>query len=244
MIPVYPSVFLLLIIFNIAHATEQEIKIAAFLEPPFVNYVDNQWQGKNIEMAKLLANKLHLKPNFIKCPFARCLALVKTGQADMVMGLKKSTKRAQYLTFIEPPYLLQHKPLRFFTLASTPINIEKFEDLNDLLVGVLRGGVYYEKFDKSNSIKKVSVTSRDQLVKMLLKGHIDTFLEREETISPLLSRKEYQQRITLAKYQYNKTVASYIAISKKSEIKQLAQLISEALTLAIQSGELKQNRAE
>jgi len=244
MIPAYPSVFLLLIIFNIAHATEQEIKIAAFLEPPFVNYVDKHWHGENIEMAKLLASKLNLTPKFIQCPFARCLALVKTGQADMVMGLKKSTKRAQYLTFIEPPYLLQHKPLRFFTLASKSVNIEKFEDLDQLLVGVLRGGVYYEKFDKSNAIKKVSVTSRDQLVKMLLKGRIDTFLEREETISPLLSREEYQQKITLAQYQYNKTVASYIAISKKSKINHLAQHISKALTLAIQLGELKQNRAK
>ena len=238
----YSCLLFILLFIRTTQAAEQEIKIAVFLEPPFVNYVNNHWLGENIEMAKLLANKLNLTPTFMRCPFARCLAMVKIGQADMVMGLKKSSQRAKYLTFIEPPYLLQHKPLRFFTLASKQLRIDKIEDLEGLLVGILRGGAYYKQFDEHNSIKKVPVTSREQLVKMLLKGHIDTFLEREETILPLLSHQEYQQKIALADYQYDELVASYIAISKKSQIKHFATLLSKQLTLAIESGELKQNR--
>ncbi|MCW8833897.1 MAG: transporter substrate-binding domain-containing protein [Colwellia sp.] len=216
-----------------------EVKIATFIEPPFVDVVKGQFVGENIEIAKLLAASVGLKPIFIRCPFARCLTMVKRGHADMIFGLRKLPEREKDLLFLNPPYFNQHYPLRFFTLSSKPLSINSFDDLKDLTVGILRGATYFDLFDEDNSIRKVELTTRKQLVDMLLRGRIDTFIEREESIVPLLPTEEYSQKLLLANYQYDKSVDSYIAISKYSAIKTYAQPLSTQLKNLVTNGTIK-----
>jgi len=225
--------FYLLVLFccfsSLAIADKSELKIATFIEPPFVDLVGNKLVGENIEIAKLLAMSVGLQPIFIRCPFARCLTMVKRGQADMIFGLRKFPEREKELIFLDPPSMIQHYPLRFFVLSSNKIIIDSFDDLKKLSIGTLRGGSYFELFDNSKSITKVALTSREQLVHMLLKGRIDTFIEREESILPLLPKEVYQEKLSLANYQYDKAVNSYIAISKLSNIKVYSERLSQQL---------------
>jgi ABC-type amino acid transport substrate-binding protein len=218
------------------------LKIATYIEPPFVDLIDNSLVGENIDIAKLLAKSMDLEPIFIRCPFARCLAMVKHGQADMIFGLRKLPEREKDLIFLNPPSMVQHYPLRFFTLTAKKTEINNFEDLKTLSVGTLRGGSYFELFDDDKSIKKVELTSRDQLVKMLLRGRIDTFIEREESIIPLLPLSKYREKFSLANYQYDKAVSSYIAISKKSNIKIHAERLSAQLSKLIANGSIEKIR--
>ena len=235
--------FYLLVLFccfsSLAIADKSELKIATFIEPPFVDLVGNKLVGENIEIAKLLAMSVGLQPIFIRCPFARCLTMVKRGQADMIFGLRKFPEREKELIFLDPPSMIQHYPLRFFVLSSNKIIIDSFDDLKKLSIGTLRGGSYFELFDKSNSFTKVELTSREQLVHMLLKDRIDAFIEREESILPLLPLEEYQQKFTLANYQYDKVVNSYIAISKNSNIKIYEERLSQQLQNLVTSGTIK-----
>ncbi len=220
----------------IAGVDNRELKIALFLEPPFADIIDGKLIGENIDIAILLAKAVKLKPIFLRCPFARCLTMVEKGQADIIMGIKKLPEREKHLTFLEPPYLLQHQPLRFFTLTSEELSINRFEDLENLIVGTLRGAAYFKRFDDNTEIKKVALTTRQQLARMLLKGHIDTFLEREESTIPLLSNDEYHQKISIAKYQYNKPVKGYIAIAKNSHINNYSEKLSAHLAMAVETG--------
>lgn len=224
---------------SMAIADKKELKIAIFIEPPFTHLVDNKLVGEHIEIAKLLAISIGLKPVFIRCPFARCLAMAQHGQADMIIGIRKSPEREKDLIFLNPPYMIQHYPLRFFVLSSKKVIINHFDDLNKLSIGTLRGGSYFELFDNSKSFTKVEVTSREQLVQMLLRDRIDTFIEREESILPLLPLAKYQQKFTLANYQYDKAVNSYIAISKKSDINVYKQRLSEQLQNFVSDGTVK-----
>jgi len=223
-------------------ADKNELIIATYIEPPFADLVDNKLIGEHIEIAKLLALSVDLKPVFIQCPFARCLSMVKNGQADMIVGVRKIPEREKELTFLDPPYTIQRYPLRFFTLSSNEIMINSFDDLKKLTVGTLRGGSYFELFDDSNSFTKIEVTSREQLVNMLLRGRIDTFVEREESILPLLPLEEYQAKFSLANYQYDKAVNSYIAISKHSNIKIYTERLSQQLQNLVTNGTIKNIR--
>lgn len=74
---------------------------------------------------------------------------------------------------------------------------------------------------------------------MLLKGRIDTLLEREETVLPLLSLAEYQNKFVMADYQYNKPMNSYITISKQSAIKRFTNILSQVLAKAILNGTIE-----
>ena len=208
---------------------KNELVIATFIEPPFVALKNHRLIGSNIEVAKLLANAINLKAVFVRCPFARCLSMVKAGKADMIFGLRKTPEREKELVFLSPPLMIQHYPLRFFTLAKRQLKISKLADLTPLAVGVLRGATHFEAFDNNRKIHKVDVTSRNQLVSMLLKGRIDTFADREESIKPLLSTDDYQKKLALASYQYDRAEKSYIAVSKKSHIKQYTPQLKQTL---------------
>lgn len=221
-----------------------ELRVAIFIEPPFVDLVDNQLVGPNIEIVKLLAKALTLKPVFVRCPFARCLSMTKRGQTDMILGLRNLPERQQDLIFIEPPLFVQQQPLRFFTLATKNIVIDNFEGLSDLIVGTLRGATYYPQFDNNQTINKVEITSREQLINMLLKGRIDVILEREESLVPLLPKVEYLQQIAMANYQYDKNVNSYIALSRHSANSRYAALLSQHLAAAIENGTIDNIRAK
>ncbi len=225
--------------FNTYSYSSNEFIIASYIEPPFVTLKNHRLIGSNIEVAKLLAKSINLKAVFVRCPFARCLSMVKTGKADMIFGLRKTSSREQALIFLTPPLMVQHYPLRFFTLATRKLTINKLEDLHPLAIGVLRGATHFDAFDNNNNIHKIDVTSRKQLVNMLLKGRIDTFVDREESIKPLLSAKDYQQKIKLADYQYDKAEESYIAISRKTHIHQYEKQLKETLAQLTADGTIK-----
>ena len=216
------------------------LKIATIIEPPFSMVEADKLVGFHTEVAKVLATSIDHEAIFIQCPFARCLTLLEQGKADLMIGLRKLPVREKTLIFIEPALLVQKKPLRFYTLASKNTKISNLKGLENILVGIIRGASYFPAFDNSTNIKKVDFTSREQLVSMLLKGRIDTFLEREESIEPLLTQQEYKNKIALAEYQYDIPVSSYIAMSKKSHIVDKANELSIQLSKLIKTGVIEQ----
>lgn len=234
--------FIILVLINFAVAATGKLAVAVYLEPPYVDIVANKLVGENIDIIHLLAKSIGLKPIYIRCPFVRCLAMIKNGQVDMIMGLSKSVAREKDLIFLNPPYLLQHQPLRFFTLKERNISIKHFQDLKKLHVGTIRGAAYFPLFDSNQEIAKVELTSSEQLINMLLKGRIDTFLDREESVLPLLSIAEYQNKFTMADYQYNKPMNSYIVLSRHSQAKRYANELSQVLAKALSDGTIKEIR--
>lgn len=231
--------FIISVLFKPAFATTNELKVAVFIEPPYVDLVANQLVGENIDIIKLLAHSIGLKPVLMRCPFVRCLAMIKNGKADMILGLGKSSAREKDLIFLSTPHSVQQEPLRFFTLKEKNITIKNLSSLESLLVGTLRGAVYFPLFDENKNINKIELTSREQMVNMLLRGRIDTFLEREETVLPLLSTAEYQKKVMIADFTYNKTINSYVALSKHSKAKQYAEALSKVLAKAVSDGTIE-----
>lgn len=223
--------YLFFISFKITAQPQDTIIVAMHIEPPFSNIVDGVFIGENIDIANALAAKLNKKVSFVYCPPARCFALLKNGQADMMIAIRKTDTRKQFLKYLEPPIKMQKLPLQFYIHADNKIELKSYEDLHSLNIGVLRGASYFDQFDQDPQLTKIPLTNYKQLVDMLLKGRIDTFLEREETITPWVDQDIYNTRIKIAKFAYDKTVGSYIAVSKKSvlanEIKQLSQAVKD-----------------
>ena len=215
------------------------IRLATYLEPPMIDKVDNRYVGKNIEVVKLLAKALKKKLIFIPCPTARCLSLLRKGQADMMISVRKTPERERYLSFISPPFFTQHFPLRFFINSKNDLHIDNYQDLAPLAIGVIRGSTYFDKFDHDSKLTKVEVTSREQLVHMLLKNRIDTFIEREESVVSWLPESQYKSAFRLANYQYDRSVDSYIAIAKRSPLQQELPHLSATLTRLVNTGAIE-----
>ncbi|MDG1751307.1 MAG: transporter substrate-binding domain-containing protein [Thalassotalea sp.] len=222
------SIIIILFSYLMAYSAYAEqsdmLYVATYNEPPYSYLVDNKYTGIHINIITLLAKKLDKRVTFIQCPFARCLSLLENGQADAIIGIRKTEERSQFLAYLDGPFSTQNFPLQFYIRQDSELDISNYCDLSSLRIGTLRAATYFDKFDHDTSLNKVEVVNHNQLIQMLLKDRIDTFLEREESVKPWIDHVDYQQKIKLANYLYNKSVDSYIALSKKSPfVKDIAQ---------------------
>ena len=217
---------------------DRVIIVAMHIEPPFSDIVDGEFVGEHIEVAKALAAKTNMTTRFVYCPVARCFSLVESGQADMIVAVKKTAIREKFLSYLSPAIKIQKLPLRFYIGTNNNFTLDKYNDLDTLKIGVLRGASYFDKFDHDTTISKIPLTTHQQLIDMLLKGRIDTFLEREESITPLVEKSVYSTKIKLAKFSYAKGVGSYVAISKKSSLVTETSNLSKSMRALHESGEL------
>jgi len=234
----FKSFILLSIFFSFFVLAEQKdtISVAVSLEPPMVDFVDGRYVGKNIEVLYLLAKKLNKKLKFLRCPVARCFVMIEHGQADMIIAIRKTPAREKYIGYLERPFEVQHFPLRFYLPFNSALQINSAKDLKNISIGVLRGFTYFDAFDHNNELNKIAVTNHSQLIQMLLSNRIDTFLEREQSIIPLIDDETYKTKMKLAQYQYKKSVDSYIGISKLSPFYQDIDFISQELAGLLDSG--------
>lgn len=235
----YPLFFLFLSFSLFSHAQAQTVRVAVYNEPPFAEYKDGQFTGEYIDLAYLFAKSINANVDFLTCPFVRCMSLVKKGDADMIFGIKRTPAREEEYAFLDQPYTTQHFPLQFYTLKSRQIKIDRHEDLSDLLIGTIRGSVYYPKFDLDHQLNKVSVTSSQQLLELLIKQRIDTFIEREDSLLLFLRQdKKYQYQIVANKYMHDEEVEEHLALSKRSFIYQYRKQLSRNLQQLIDNGDI------
>lgn len=216
----------------------KSIILATHIEPPLAYLEGSILKGANIEVARLLARKLNLSLRFIQCPFARCLSLLKKGQADMMVGIKKTNKREIYLDYLNQPYTSRITPVRFYLRADSHLAITNYADLANKSIGVIRGATYFDRFDSDTSLNKIEVTTHKQLIDMFLKERFDTFLGREISIEQHVSPAIYNSKMKLSPYVYKKKNDSYIVISKQSSLDTLTQELSKTLDNVIASGEV------
>ena len=235
--------FSYLVAFSAIAEESNKMIVATYIEPPYSYLVDNKYTGIHVKTILLIAKKMNKQVTFIQCPFARCLSFLENGQADAIIGIRKTEERSKFLTFLDEPFTTQNFPLQFYIRQNSKINISHYSDLSNLRIGTLRAATYFDQFDHDESLNKVEVVNYNQLIQMLLKDRIDTFLEREESVKPWIDHVDYQQKIKLAPYQYNKSVESYIAFSNKSPlIKEIAQF-SQVQKQLLNSGEIKALKA-
>lgn len=210
-------VLLLLMAVNCAQANQlPKLVLAGNISVPYVIKNGRHYEGADIDLARELAKRLGLELVIRDCPLARCFKLLQLGQIDMIMGLMFTEDRTRFLTYIEPHYFTSQVPLVFYFHRDRIFKLDNYEDLAPLAIGVERGVKYFERFDNDTKLKKVVVTEQDQMVNMLLKKRIDTIIEREESIIPLVDNLVYQRDLVKANYKFTKDTNGYMALSKKS----------------------------
>jgi ABC-type amino acid transport substrate-binding protein len=237
-------IFIILIVFNCSYclsvsAQEQgKLRLATYVEPPMIALTKDHYHGEFIDIMQLLASELNLQLEFVPCPVARCFSMIQSGHTDIIIGIKHTSQREKYLSYLEPHFYTQDVPLNFFTIKKSSVKIDNYQDLKNKLIGVQRGAAFFPQFDHDQSLKKIYVTQTRQLIDMLLKERIDTFIERTETIFPLLKGEELSQ-LKIQSYSYNQQVKGYIALSKKSRWHQDKVRFSQTLKRLIAQGKLE-----
>lgn len=217
------------------------IVIANHIIPPYF-YLDNgKPRGSNVDIAQLLATRMNKTVEFIQCPFVRCLALTKQGKADMMISIRKTAERENYLSYLSEPYQPNIMPVKLYLAKDSTLSINHYDDLKDLTIGVLRGGRYFTRFDQDGTLRKFETTSHTQLIDMLLTKRIDVFLANELAVKSRVDETTYKHKMKTASYAYQNEGHAYIAISKNSPLHQELGDFSDTLHSLITQGEIEKS---
>lgn len=235
------SICLCLAIFSYKASPEtlETLRIAIYTEMSKTTIKHSVFNGPQIDVIRALAKKLHVTPKFISCPIRRCLELMKTGKVDMMTNIRKNKERESYMTYLSPAYLDQSFPINFFVHRNSNININKYNDLLALRIGSIRGNSFFEKFDYDTQLNKRTVTSNKQLIKMLLTGRLDVLVGREFVMFPDKRSLDYYPNIKKVDFSYDKSVSSYISISKYSAFHEKLSVMNQSLKDLVDSGKIK-----
>jgi polar amino acid transport system substrate-binding protein len=197
------------------------IRYAVFPAPPYMIGAGNAshaMSGIDVEIVMEIARRLQYKIEVIKCPWARCLDLLKNGEADLLSSVYKKPEREAFMLYFDQPYLNQ-LPIAFYSLKEKHYLIQKYEDIYQFgHVGLLKGASYFDRFDQDPRVKRVEVPSQDQLFPMLLAGHLDIIAGYVPTENYRLKVEGYSDQIERSTYQYDQPEPVYMTISKKSPL--------------------------
>lgn len=188
----------------ISHAQSKELVACIDDHPPYQILAEKPY-GLHITALEILADILNKELEFVKSPnFARCIALLKTGQVDVIAGLGESNERKKFAFFA--PFK-SADALR--VLSTKDITINSYDDFKGKIIGVTRGTVYFPRFDQDKQLKKITIQNVRIALSMLLKGRIDMIMlspanlqtfakeirEAKLTVSPI-TLEEMRNKVT------------------------------------------------
>jgi polar amino acid transport system substrate-binding protein len=202
-------------------SNEGVLRYAVFPAPPYmIGAADEKTEmsGIDVEIVQEIARQMNLKVKFIRCPWARCLELMKSGDADILSSAYKKPEREEYMNYFADPFL-DNLPVAFYYAADKNYKIEKYEDIYQFAtVGVLRDASYFDQFDKDTKVKKYAVTSQDQLFPMLTLNRLDIMAGYVPTENYRIVEEGYKGKIVKSTYEYALPAMVYMAMSKKSPL--------------------------
>lgn len=197
----------------------EKIRYAIFPAPPFMigaNQDGQEVSGIDVDLAREIARRMNVEIDFIRCSWARCLLLMQSGDADMLSSVYKRPEREKYLHYFDGPYLDQ-LPITFYVKKGSGRVVNTYEDLYRLeRIGVLRGAGYFKRFDTDGRLKKLEVTSQDQLFPMLVGDRFEAMAGYVPTENYRLVEEGYAGKIERTRYEFAENEPVFMAISKKS----------------------------
>ncbi|WP_085296726.1 substrate-binding periplasmic protein [Cognaticolwellia mytili] len=212
---------------------QSKVIIACIDDHPPYQYLGNNPHGTHISALEVLASLLDKKLIFVQSPnFARCIAMLKKGDVDVIAGLSKTTQRSKFAIYA--PF----KPAdELKVISKEGIVINTYDDFKEKIIGVSRGAAYFPRFDHDNTLDKVSVQSDPIGFSLLLKGRIDLIMlspELLKTFSEEINSKKLKvSPIVLEEVRNN---ATFFGFSKYHKLGLSNKNLVEKITSAYQKG--------
>jgi len=191
--------------------------VVAFSELPPLKIIKNAtFEGPYAQILREIAKRLSLNLKFIECPLVRCLSFIKSGKADIVIGVKKDVSRSDYIHFINTPIRVSRTKV-FYIKKESKNKISKYEDLYNIgIIGTKAQAKYFARFDNDDNLIKYPVAYTLQNFHMLVKGRIDALIIAKDQGEYFSSKPSFKGNVELAEYFYRDYQHSYIGVSKKS----------------------------
>lgn len=224
------AIFLLLSLLWALFSQAKSNELVACIDdhPPY-QYLGKNPHGLHITALKTLSNVLETDLKFVQSPnFARCVAMLKKGDIDVIAGLNPTAQRSKF-AFYAPFKAADTLKI----ISKKGISINSFEDFKGKIIGVSRGEVYFPRFDNDDSLDKISVQNSRIGFSLLLKDRIDLIMISQVKLEAL--KKEIQNvnlnisPIALSELRNKKTFFGFSKLNKLNfSNKELVKIITNA----------------
>jgi len=220
-------------LFNQANASDKKPMVMCVDHSPPHNIFTKHSavpRGSLIDVAKIVARRLDVPITFTaKTPFLRCLRMMRNGSADIMLGLLDKPERREYMNLYR---YLDNSNKAFYALKSRNWQVNSFEDLSGLNIGVVHGFKYFPRFDRETEL--FSLNSAPSVLinlKRLLAGRVDLVIATKMEGDYLIHKNpHFQKFIEPVNYQYLAENPVYVGLSKRSryahKAKELKSLVS------------------
>ncbi|KZN43521.1 hypothetical protein N474_08095 [Pseudoalteromonas luteoviolacea CPMOR-2] len=225
--------FLVLIYSAQSQAVEKVVHVAVDHAPPYSRLSDDsRSQGLILDILRYaqLTSEKKYKINAVPCPFSRCVRLLSKGKVDVMGGLIKTPERQKIMSFVEPPYMVLSSSFVFYGTESSGIEVNSYEDLQGKRIAVMRGGAFFPRFDKDQSLNKVAVPSERVAVDLVLKGRVDLVIAVEDTADVAMGVLEQPtHKLKKMTYRHTQEIYGYMAMSTDFAESELGTLIAQQM---------------
>ncbi len=200
-----------------SYASEERLVIAFSELRPWKIVENKQFKGAYAALAREIAKRLNMRAKFELCSLKRCLFMMEVGHADIIIGVKDTFERQQYIQFLNTAYRSSSAKV-FYTLRNSRFSPNKYEDLYGALsIGTKIGAKYFPRFDLDNSLKKILAPNNKQNFAKLIRYKIDLIVIAEDQGEFLIHQLKLRDKIKKADFFYKDQSPRYVGVSKKSQ---------------------------
>lgn len=223
----------LLLAFTANYSTAADLVILRGNEdyPPDEMHIEGELSGFHIELIKNTAKSIGLSIVFESVPWKRAIKMLKNGEGDALSYATKSIEREKYALFLQDN-IISESQYHFVIKSNRQEEISyngNIEDLTHYTIGIQRGYVYGEEFEKTKFMNKRIFNSVKQMTSLISSNRIDIGILTIEEYNAQKSSKNFKD-ITILSPAFI-SHASYLAFSKVKNANKTAELFAEAMRI-------------
>ncbi|MDV7338201.1 transporter substrate-binding domain-containing protein [Terasakiella sp. A23] len=230
---------------TMAHAIDLTVKVGFSHFPPWQiaqkgkliggvdKHVLDAWTD---ELSK--NHNIQLTLDYYHCPLKRCLAMLENGMLDIKTGLLRHPEREWYVYYVTPAYQ-EYVSKAIYVHKDFPNDIETYEDLKFLTIGVPRAAANFAKFDQDDLIRKVEVNNTANGLKMLEAKRFQAFMGTELVTDYFISKHKLRGDLKKAVFKHHEANPGFIGISKKSKLAVHLPQLRTAMKTIVDKGLVK-----
>ncbi|MBB1488039.1 substrate-binding periplasmic protein [Oceanospirillum sediminis] len=222
------AISLILLIFTqSSRADNQPIRVGVDAWVPFRFVTDSEVTGIDHDLWTELSPRIGAQVRYIRCPWKRCLEMMRSGQIDAMSGLAWRASRAEYITYTKPDYFMCST--HFYIRKNEEHRLATAQDLKQLNIGMVRGSAYYSAFDNDSTLNKTQMAQESVLLQLLSAQRIDTYIGTDCQADYELARSPWSDSFIKASFNPGNHLPLYIGLSNRSPWSKQADRISQAI---------------
>ena len=221
-----------------ASAKELMVGLANDDYAPYYYEYNGEYRGAALEVSEAVAEALGHKLVYLRAPWKRIQAYLRSGKIDMMILYSKTPERALDVIFTDTPHIYESSDL--FVLKKSLIKHEgSLSDLKTYKFGNVRGYSHGIEYNNSKKLSKMQITNEQQLIRILIRGRIDIGVGSKPVIIRTAFHMGLMDKLRFLTPPID-VGANYIAFSKaRKDAQELADEFSSQLKTYMKTDQYK-----